>query len=87
MPQVWNPSVSTDQDSGGFSKNSRFMKLSNFSEASLRRIKVRNSLEAKLNRMQQTYINKNTSLSALRISQARRNIIDVSACMVVMMNP
>ena len=79
MPQVWNPSVSTDQDSGGFSKSSRFMKLANFTEASLRRIKVRNSLESKLNGLQQAYINRHTGISALRMSQARRNIIDVSA--------
>ncbi|XP_076448497.1 uncharacterized protein LOC143285153 [Babylonia areolata] len=76
MPQVWNPSVSTEQDSGGFSKNSRFMKLSNFSDASLRRIKVRNSLEAKLSRIQQAYIHRHSSLSTVKIEQARKRIVE-----------
>ncbi|KAL8576952.1 hypothetical protein ACOMHN_024228 [Nucella lapillus] len=76
IPQVWNPSVSSEQDSGGLSKNSRFMKLSNFSDASLRRIKVQNSLENKLSQIQQAYIRRHSALSTLRIDQARRNILE-----------
>ncbi|KAK7503463.1 hypothetical protein BaRGS_00005384 [Batillaria attramentaria] len=75
MPQVWNPSV-TDQDSGGFSKNSRYMKLNNFSVQALRRIKARNALEARFNNMQQAYIERKTARSSLLIDQSKRDLLE-----------
>nr|KAG5711321.1 hypothetical protein BaRGS_006018 [Batillaria attramentaria] len=75
MPQVWNPSV-TDQDSGGFSKNSRYMKLNNFSVQALRRIKARNALEARFNNMQQAYIERKTARSSLLVDQSKRDLLE-----------
>ncbi|KAK7102818.1 uncharacterized protein [Littorina saxatilis] len=76
MPQVWNPSVATAQDAGGFNKGSRLMNLSNFSDASLRGIKVRNRLENNLSDIQKNYISRSNRHCSARIDHARKHIIE-----------
>lgn len=74
MPQASNPANRAGWGAGG---TSRHMKVVNSSLESLHRIRVRNSLEAKLCSQKRSFVERDTAISNYRMQQARRTIIEV----------
>ncbi|XP_025108414.1 uncharacterized protein LOC112572764 isoform X1 [Pomacea canaliculata] len=80
MPQAWNPANRAGWGAGG---TSRHMKVVNSSLESLHRIRVRNSLEAKLCSQKRSFVERDTAISNYRMQQARRTIIERQKRLVV----